>query len=48
LKACGGEMPLTEDEILELLKELTDEEIPKEDIDDVVNFVRIIERAHGI
>jgi hypothetical protein len=41
-------MPLTEDEILELLKELTDEEIPKEDIDDVVNFVRIIERAHGI
>jgi hypothetical protein len=41
-------MPLTEEEILELLKELSDEEIPKEDLGDVVKFVRIIEKAHGI
>ena len=40
--------PLTEDEILDLLEEITDEEIPKEDIGDVVSFVRIIEKAHGI
>jgi hypothetical protein len=40
--------PLTEDEILDLLEEITDEEITKEDIGDVVRFVRIIEKAHGI
>jgi hypothetical protein len=41
-------MPLTEDEILELLKKLSDEDISKDDIQDVVAFVRIIEEAHGI
>lgn len=41
-------MPLTEDEILEILRELSDEEISKEEIGDVIAFVRIIEKAHGI
>jgi len=39
---------LTEEEILELLKKLSDEDISKDDIQDVVAFVRIIEEAHGI
>jgi len=40
--------PLTKDEILEILREISDEEINDSDVDNLVKFVRIIEEAHGI
>ena len=40
--------PLTEDEILELVRKMSDEEVDKEEIKYIITFVRIIEKAHGI